>query len=294
MTGEGFALLAALSYGLAGVTIVRGKASARGDNGVFLSVVLTAAVSGALWLGWGQVRLAAVASLDAVEPIAVFLAAGLFSMVLGRTTMYRATEQIGPVAASLLRRLTPVIALPIGVVFLAEFPAAQTYFGAGLVIAGVMLHIGRPARTPGDGPGLGWLLGVGSAAFYAVSYVLRSHGLDQLPDAAFGTFIGALAGLAWMMGAALTRAGGPARLRRLLTDRGPWHWLTAAALSAGQIFQFFALKSAPVVVVATLGSLEVFFTALLGVVLIGAGAVTARRIWLPALLAVAGTVLLMS
>ena len=110
MGGEGFALLAALGYGLAGVSIVKGKASARGDNGVFLSVVLTAAVSGLLWLGWGQVTVAVLATSAAVEPVAVFIAAGLFSMVLGRTTMYRATEQIGPVAASLLRRLTPVFA----------------------------------------------------------------------------------------------------------------------------------------------------------------------------------------
>lgn len=46
MTGEGFALLAALGYGLASVTIIKGKAAAQGDNGVFLSVVVTAVVSG--------------------------------------------------------------------------------------------------------------------------------------------------------------------------------------------------------------------------------------------------------
>ena len=56
MTGEEFALLAALSYGLAGVTIVKGKAMAQGDNSVFLSVVVTAVASGLLWLGRGQVR----------------------------------------------------------------------------------------------------------------------------------------------------------------------------------------------------------------------------------------------
>ncbi|MFP7674595.1 EamA family transporter [Marivita sp. S0852] len=287
MTGEGFALLAALAYGLAGVTIVRGKATAQGDNGVFLSVAVTAAVSGALWLGWGQVAAASLATPGAVLPIAIFIAAGLFSMVLGRRTMYRATEQIGPVATSLLRRLTPVFALPLGVIFLAEVPGAKTLLGAVLVIAAVLIYIGRPSEPRGGAAG-GWWLGVGSAAFYAMSYALRSGGLDRLPDAALGTLIGAGAGMIWMLSAALARG----RVRALLVDRGPWHWLTAFALSAGQIFQFFALKSASVVVVATLGSLEVFFTALLGVALLGRPAAGLWRLILPAGVAVVGTALM--
>ena len=44
MPGEVLALLAALAYGAAGLSIVMGKAGARGDNGVFLSVLVTAAV----------------------------------------------------------------------------------------------------------------------------------------------------------------------------------------------------------------------------------------------------------
>ncbi len=102
-----------------------------------------------------------------------------------------------------------------------------------------------------------------------------------------------MAGVVWMLGAATAGTNRRARWGTLVADRGPWHWLTALALSAGQIFQFFALKSASVVVVATLGALEVFFTALLGAALIGHSATNARRIWLPACVAVAGTALLM-
>lgn len=293
MSGEGFALLAALSYGLAGVTIAKGKLTARGDNGVFLSIIVTACASGVLWLGWGQVPASALTAPNALEPIAVFIVAGLFSMVLGRTTMYRATEQIGPVAASLLRRLTPVLALPIGIVFLAEVPGGRTLLGAGLVIVAVLIYIGRPASYSGGAISLGWILGIGSAAFYAASYTLRSYGLDHLPDPAFGTFIGALAGMIWLLASALIGPKRLARMRRLFLDRGPWHWLTAVALSAGQIFQFFALKSATVVVVATLGSLEVFFTALLGAILIGQTQARDGRVWLSAGVAAGGTALLM-
>lgn len=54
MSASDFALLAALSHGAAGVTIVKGEQSARGDNGVFLSVLATVALAARLWLGWRQ------------------------------------------------------------------------------------------------------------------------------------------------------------------------------------------------------------------------------------------------
>lgn len=293
MTGEGFALLAALAYGAAGVTIVRAKPTARGDNGVFLSILVTAVVSCLLWLGWGQVTVASLASPDAVAPIAVFIAAGLFSMVLGRTTMYRATEQIGPVAASLLRRLTPVFALPIGIVFLAEVPAPLTLFGAALVILAVVVYIGKPRQAPSKNAQIGWLIGIGSAGFYALSYVLRSHGLDQLPDAAFGIFIGASAGMLWLLGTAVFGTNRSVRLASMIVDRGKWHWFTALLLSAGQIFQFFALKSASVVVVATLGTLEVFAAAIVGGLLLGGSGSRLQNVWVPACVTFVGTTLLL-
>lgn len=55
--------------------------------------------------------------------------------------------------------------------------------------------------------------------------------------------------------------GPAAGLRHATCDHGPWHWITALALSAGQTLQFLALKSTAVSVVAVLGTLEVFFSA---------------------------------
>jgi len=292
VTGESLALLAAVAYGLAGVTIVKGKATARGDNGVFLSVVATAVLTGALWLGWGTVSAADLRSGDSLAPVTIFILAGLFSTVLGRMTMYRATERIGPVAASLLRRLTPVFALPIAFVLLSEIPDAATVAGGVLVVLAALFYLWSPGGDPGAARGAGLLLGVGSAGFYAAAYALRSLGLDTLPDAALGTFIGALAGCLWFLVAAGLFRDRAARLRRLVLDRGRWHWLTALALSAGQTLQFFALKSASVVAVATLGTLEVFFSALLIAVVAGARPILPVRLLAAGGLAAAGTALL--
>ncbi|AUH32397.1 DMT family transporter [Paracoccus tegillarcae] len=293
MSGQGFALLAALFYGMAGVTIAKGRSTARGDNGVFLSVLVTACMSGGLWRLQGQTDASDLLASDALIPVAAFIAAGMFSMVMGRTTMYRATEQIGPVATSLLRRLTPVFALPIAFLILAEVPTWGTVLGAALVICAILIHIGRPTLVSKGAVDAGWAMGVASAVFYALSYALRSYGLDRIPDAAMGTFIGALAGLLWMQGAAALGPKPRARLHRLYVDQGRWHWLTAITLSGGQLCQFFALKSTSVVVVATLGSLEVLFTAFLGHALLGRTRIGQARIWLPAGLAAIGTALLM-
>ncbi|MCR8726717.1 DMT family transporter [Frigidibacter sp. ROC022] len=293
MTGELLALLAALAYGVAGVAIVRGKATAQGDNGVFLSVLATAVLTFALWLGWGRVPPRELADPAHALPLAVFALAGLFSIAFGRQTMYRATERIGAVRASLLRRLTPVFALPFAYLLLAQLPGARTILGGAVIVAGVLFYRPGSDRTAGDVPAAGVLLGIASAAFYAAAYTLRRFGMDWLPDAALGACIGALTGCLWFVAGALLRRDRGQALRRLLADRGRWHWLTALSLSIGQTLQFFALKSAAVAVVAVIGTMEVFFSAALVMAMGGVRAVPIARLAPAAALAAIGTALLL-
>ena len=82
------------------------------------------------------------------------------------------------------------------------------------------------------------------------------------------------------------------RLRGLIADRGPWHWITAVTLSLGQVLQFFALKSASVAVVAVLGTLEVFFAAFLVMAFLPSETLARGRLLIAALLALAGTAVL--
>lgn len=292
MPGEVLALLAALAYGAAGLSIVMGKAGARGDNGVFLSVLVTAALSFALWLGWGRAPLGVVLSPAYVQPMLAFVLAGVFSIALGRAAMYRATERIGAVRASLLRRLTPVFALPCAFFLLDEIPDGPTLWGGGLILTGVACYLPRPGGERGDVPVAGLIGGVGSALFYALAYALRRLGLEVLPDAAFGAFVGAVAGGVWVVASSAAGRRPVQRLRGLIADRGLWHWITAVTLSLGQVLQFFALKSASVAVVAVLGTLEVFFAALLVMVFLPSETVARGRLLIAALLALAGTAVL--
>lgn len=294
MTGETFALLAALSYGVASVTIVKGRATARADNGVFLSVVATAGLTWLLWLAWGEVAARDLLMPDNRRALGAFAVAGLFSTVLGRLTMYRATELIGAVRASLLRRLTPVFTLFCAFWVLAEVPDARMLWGGAIILAGVLCYRTRSAGPAGSGFGPGVMIGIGSAFFYAVAYTLRSLGLGTLPDAALGTCVGALVGMIWFLLAASLRLGPVAGIWHLLRDCGRWQWITALALSLGQTLQFFALKSAPVSVVAVLGTLEVVFAGLLVAAFVSAEPISRPRLTIASLMALVGTAVLVS
>lgn len=291
-TGEVLALIAAFAYGLAAVAIVKGKQNARGDNGVFLSVIMTTLLSFGLWIMQGSAPAAAVLEADRLPALFYFALAGLASTVMGRTSMYRATELLGAVPASLLRRLTPVFAVLIGFLILAEVPDIRTLIGGSLILAGIFYHLfskeyGRQIRF-----GPGFALGVGSAVFYALAYTLRSLGLDVLPDPALGTLIGASVGLLWFVFRPITGFSGPDRSRRLAADRGLWHIATALLLSVGQLLQFFALQSASVAAVAILGSLEVLFAAALSALLGGPRGAAGARFPASIALALAGTAIL--
>lgn len=257
IAGELLALVSALFYGVGGVAIARGRAGATGDNGVFLSVAVTAGATFAIWTMRGS-----AADVSSLRGLALFALAGFFSTVLGRHTMYRATERIGAVTASLFRRLIPVFSIPVSLLLLSEAPDAKALAGGAAILLGVFVY-----ARPGGGGRLalngGVLLAIASAFVYAASYGFRRLGLEEIPDPVFGAFVGALVGLIWLPAQAMARRAPGAALRGLFADRGPWQWLAALSFTLGQTVQFFALQFASVPRVAAIGSLEVFFSAAL-------------------------------
>lgn len=291
MSGEFLAILAALAYGLAGVSIVRGKAAARGDNGVFLSVVLTAILSCFLWLGWGTVKLAELLNPDGFTAIAIFALAGIFSNVLGRQSMYRATEHIGAVQAGLLRRLTPLFALPCAFLILNELPGSPTLLGGALILVGVLVYMRFPSATGTSGLRAGLILGTLSPLAYALAYTFRGLGLDQMPDAAFGSCVGAVVAAAWFLAIIVIRKGFQSGWHFITVDRSARHLQTALALTTGQLLQFFALKTTTVVSVSVLGTLEVLFSALIILLFTKCEPIAIKRLLIASLLAMVGTAL---
>ncbi|AHD11824.1 DMT family transporter [Phaeobacter gallaeciensis] len=264
--GELFALLSAACYGMAGVTIARSRSQRRGDGGVFLSVLMTALLTGALWLLAGP-EPALQSSVPNKQALTLFALAGVFATVLGRLFMYRSTEILGPVCAAMLRRLIPFFAIPLAILMIGDWPAPAELVGGVLVVAGVFAFVGgaAPLGTPA-----GVLLGLLSAASYALSYSLRKLGLLQLPDPLLATCVGAVAGCLCYVGWALSSGSKDKgrRLHGLLVDCGPGFLGTGLLLSAGQTLQLAALLHTSVTSVALIGALDVLFSALFAALLL--------------------------
>jgi drug/metabolite transporter (DMT)-like permease len=292
MTGEILALLAALAYGFAGVSITQGKAAAQGDNGVFLSVILTFVLSLGLWIGWGNALPPELALGDALSALCTFALAGGLANVVGRKSMYRATEMVGAVRAGLLRRLTPVFALPCAIVLLGQSPDSATLLGSAIVLCGVVVYLGLPSKGEKKVPNLGVVAGALSALAYALAYCFRGIGLVTIPDAALGACVGSLFAALFMLFGMFASKGIKAGWAYLTIDKTPQHWQTALALSAGQMLQFFALETASVLSVAVLGTLEVLFSAAIILLITRRETIAVIRLVFASLITMGGTALL--
>ena len=104
--GEIYALLSAASFGVAGAAVAKGAPTAKGDNGVFLSIVLTLVLSSFLWFAFGI----DLETIDGVHPflngISFFIAAGVLATVFGRLMNYRSIALSGAICSSLFRALS--------------------------------------------------------------------------------------------------------------------------------------------------------------------------------------------
>lgn len=269
--GELYALLSAASFGVAGAAVAKGAPEARGDNGVFLSIILTCALSGLLWVIFG-IELATIDGEYAlVVGVAFFVAAGLLATVFGRLTNFRSIAMSGTIRAGVFRRLIPVFSTAMAVLFLGERYSPLAVAGMVLILASIALVLW--VRTPHSAnvlPGhsksyvrLGLAFAALSAFCYALAYIARKLAMQDVPDAAFGAMIGAVTGVLWYVAASPFNSRYRRSIVSVFEDAGPWQWLAALGMSFGQILLFFALMSSPVAVVAIIGSLEMFVGAYL-------------------------------
>lgn len=262
--GPFFALFAATAFAIASAAIAKGSKTGRGDNGAFLSVILTAIASATLWLLLGQPL--DVLGNSSGMGVLCFVASGMLATVIGRLALFRSVALAGAIRASLFRRLIPFFAAIFAFIILGETIGWITGAGMAVIIASLVLVLSvragpaaleRPA-TPAPSVRRGEMFGAVSAASYGASLVARKLGMIHIPDPALGTFIGAVTGLCWYCAAATVSRSYRAVIRDLVRDTGRWQFLAAGVMSLGQLAQFFALMTTDVAVVAIIGSLEVF------------------------------------
>ena len=265
MSGDLLAIASAACFSLANVTIARGAGPGDDDNGVFASLLITAAIAGAFWIAPGLLH-----GFPAVTPAALawFAGAGVLAAFVGRVFGYATVQRLGAMRASAIKRLQPFFAVALGIGALGERLAPASLAGMVLILASFAVLVAHPGARRGAAPAtpaprgldVGYLYGPVSALGYSAGYVLRKMGLAETPDAFLGAMVGTLVGAILFVLAGLGQPRYAAAVRETFANPRPWLLAAGVCSSLGQVLYFLALAASTVSRVALLVSLEVFIT----------------------------------
>jgi drug/metabolite transporter (DMT)-like permease len=294
MSGEALALASATCFAISNVTIARGAHPAAEDNGAFVSLLITAAISGAGWVAAGMAR-----GFEPVTPRALlwFAGAGVLTAFIGRVFFYASVQRLGAMRSSTLKRLNPFFAVVLGVAVLGEQLTGGMTIGLALILASFAALVAGSRRTAPQAAGagigpmarFGYAYGIVSALGYASGYLLRKMGLDEAHDALLGTMVGCLVGAALFVATAAFSREYARAVRATFARPNPWLIGAGVMSSLGQILYFAALNESSMSRVALISSMEVFVTLFLGFVFLRQRERLTTPLVVAAILGVAGT-----
>jgi drug/metabolite transporter (DMT)-like permease len=307
--GDFLALVAALFWAASNVTIGIGLQRQGGkgaDNGAFLSILLTALLAAAVWLGGGlHFRWTELAG----QGIVWFAVAGVLTVFVGRVLLYSSIRWLGAIRGSSLKRLVPFFSVLLGVMVLDESLSRMLMLGMALIFGGfaVLVHEAlvrqRGPRPPEAAPltpaakflaNPGFFYGTVSALAYAAGNVARKYGVMYLPEPAFGAMLGSVVGalLFVLMGAFISNYR--SAVHSTFFRFNPWFFAAGVAGSAGQVLFFFAIDYSTVSRAAMIVSTEVFLTIILTVLTIRDHEKVTRSVIVAAVLGGLGTLAILA
>lgn len=297
LLGDALALASASCFALSNIAISRGARPGSGDNGAFVSLLLTSLIAGAGWIAMGAAR-----GFEPVTACALlwFAGAGVFTAFIGRVFFYASVQHLGAMRSAAMKRLNPFFAVVLGVLVLGESLTGGMGIGLALIAASFAVLVaggrsGRGGEAAGEGAWRARVLNAGyvyapiSALGYSTGYLLRKMGLAEAHDALLGAAVGCIVGaLLFVATAAFSREYAAAVRATFARPNG---WLIGAGVmsSFGQILYFAALGESPMSRVALISSVEVFVTLFLGAVVLRRRETLTPGLVLAAVLGFAGT-----
>jgi drug/metabolite transporter (DMT)-like permease len=308
--GEFFALLSAISFSAANIMIRKGTTRSSQNNGAFVSILLTALISGiivaamVLSKGWPRLTL---------EGIFWFLLAGVLTSLLG--------QHLGPVRATAIKRLNPFFAVLFGVLLLGDPLSSPLVIGMLFIFLSfgmLILEAYRSSTEEGNTEtafkekktkniqqfrkqvfegmksvaNLGYIYGPVSALCYGIGYIVRKQGLMEMPDPYLGTMLGASVGAFIFVIMACFKERYRITVKSTFTSFHPWLFCAGVATSVGQIFYFIALKNIEVSRVALIASIEVILTILISAFLFKTQERITRKVIIASLISMIGAVII--
>ena len=271
--GEALAVLAMTLFALTNITVVRGHDGKSRSSGASLSIVITFLMSALIWLimvlrnGWPDVN---------ATVIGWFALGGFLTMFVGRVFVYASIQHLGAIKASAVKRLNPFFSVLLGVLILGETITSPMVIGMLLIVMSFAVLVRQAVFSTGEDSmqgekqnafdrfmNLGYLYGPVSALAYASGYVARKYGMTILPDAAFGTMVGALTGIVFFVITSGFVNSYRDDLRKTFTVFNKWFLMAGCLSTFGQISYFAALNYIGISKIALITSMEVFITMIL-------------------------------
>jgi uncharacterized membrane protein len=277
-----FSFQAALFFSIAHILIRRGLVSSNAITGSFISLSMTA---GLLWL---VVPFLIPLTELWQASVLFFVIAGIFAPGIGRTLSYLGIERIGVARSVPIVNSSPIFASIFAVFFLGEQWAMQNIAGTLLVIAGVvMLSMAKPPS--GEWRKVDVIFPILGAISFGVSTTLRKAGLGfiNIPLAAAAC----TAATGFLFSLVLLKSQGGRKALKLSRNSAAWFICAGIFNTSALLSVFHALSHGKVVIVEPLVSSNPVLTLILTAVFLRDLEALNWRVIIGALLAVAGTIL---
>jgi drug/metabolite transporter (DMT)-like permease len=266
--GQFLALASAFSFAFANVLIAR-SSGRRDSRGVVFSVLVTVAFSFGLWLITESIEMPDFGSDSWWKGVGFYVIAGVLTMVVGRSFLYKSVRRLGVIRSSTVKRMNPFFSSLLAFLILGEVITGLGVVGMLALLAAFGLMLAESAKNQSDigapPPVLDYSFGVLSALAYGSAYIFRKYGIVELPYPAFGTFVSAVSGVVAFVIVGLLVKNFRDQLTGVFSDLDRWMILASIAVSIGQILFFAAIVHETVIVVVMIASLEIFIASFLSI-----------------------------
>jgi drug/metabolite transporter (DMT)-like permease len=260
MTGLALGLSSAICFSAASICFKIGQRTQSGDNGLWLSVAVNTVLLGSIvaFLTWPPWSLSGFIAL---------VIGGVIGTVGGRSSNLKAIRFIGPSRANAFLTANPVVAALAGWFILDEKLGLQEFVGGALVILGLLwliLSRSAPASEEVAPPTKGYFWAIAAPIFFGSAFVVRKWGLERIPDAVIGAFLGSTAAFIIIT---VVDARGSKLVETVRANVRPiaWWYLAAGVFSTlALLSQYSAFAYLPAWVVGILQGTQGLFTLLLG------------------------------
>lgn len=201
----------------------------------------------------------------AATPLLLFAAAGFVGTGLGQILIIRSVRDLGAsVAVPVQSSASPVLAVLVGWIALAEPASAGRIIALILILAGVgSCWIGSTANRRARAVGvLSILLPVGAGAAFGMADVLRKFALLNGGEALIGALVGSAAALGgWALVVVLISGAG---VRDQVSSNRWWYVLHGVLTGTAQVAVLFALRSGDISVVSPIVAAQSVIAVALG------------------------------